>query len=502
MATLRDDWVSDPQEIPAPTGAVTLAHVLDEPAAAGPATALEVPRTRSSHTHPPHASRLVRALAGAHRRSGLLLFALDSVALLLAFAVAGPLSMLGAWLLTIAIFGWRGLYRSRLSISLLDHFPVLFAAPLLAGSLALTHDLVRPQPTERLDHTISSGLLAAVAVLVGRAVAYAVIRGVRARGLVAHRTLILGAGKVGHGLAESLLQRPQYGLSPVSFWDPTPMLSSSELGLPIRNDALAEAIRDSGANVVLVAFGRAAESGMVDIVRTCDRMNCEIFVVPRLFELAQRSYGMDEVWGTPLMRLRRPAFQSKTWRLKRVVDVVVSATLLLPLAPLLAVCALAVRLEGGPGVIFRQQRVGLDGRVFDLLKFRSMRPASQEESATRWSVAADDRIGPVGRFLRRTSLDELPQLVNVLRGDMTLVGPRPERPHFVHQFTDELPRYVARHRVPAGLTGWAQIHGLRGDTSLADRVRFDNYYIENWSLWLDTKILARTLAAVVRREGA
>jgi lipopolysaccharide/colanic/teichoic acid biosynthesis glycosyltransferase len=175
--------------------------------------------------------------------------------------------------------------------------------------------------------------------------------------------------------------------------------------------------------------------------------------------------------------------------------------LLLPLAPVLALCALAVRLEGGTGVIFRQKRVGLDGRVFELLKFRSMK-ASDDESATQWTVAADARIGPVGRTLRRTSMDELPQLINVLRGDMTLVGPRPERPHFVSQFTDELPRYVARHRVPAGLTGWAQIHGLRGDTSMKDRIRFDNYYIENWSLWLDIKILVRTVTAVLRREGA
>jgi exopolysaccharide biosynthesis polyprenyl glycosylphosphotransferase len=240
---------------------------------------------------------------------------------------------------------------------------------------------------------------------------------------------------------------------------------------------------------------------MVDIVRTCDRMNTEIFVVPRLFELSQRSFGMDEVWGTPLMRLRRPAFRSRTWHLKRLLDIVVSLLLLLPLAPVLAACALAVRFEGGKGVIFRQQRVGLDGRVFELFKFRSMR-ASEDEANTRWNVSSDVRVGPVGRLLRRTSLDELPQLLNVLRGDMTLVGPRPERPHFVSQFTDELPRYLARHRVPAGLTGWAQIHGLRGDTSMKDRIRFDNYYIENWSLWFDVKILVRTVAAVLRREGA
>src|SRR4051812_47373061 len=269
---MRGEWVDDHPELPESGAGDGVAHAPNVSVVAPRSP--EAPRTPSVDAHPPHPSRLLRALAGAHRRSGLLLFTLDSVALLLAFAVAGPWSMLGAWLLTIAIFGWRGLYRSRLCISLLDHFPVLFAAPLLAGSLALTHDLVRPQPTQQLNHTFSAGLFAALAVLVGRAVTYSVIRGVRAHGLVAHRTLILGAGKVGQGLAESLLQRPQYGLRPVAFWDPTPLLSATELGLPIRNeDHLAEAIRESDANVVLVAFGRSAESGMVDIVRTCDRMH-------------------------------------------------------------------------------------------------------------------------------------------------------------------------------------------------------------------------------------
>jgi exopolysaccharide biosynthesis polyprenyl glycosylphosphotransferase len=444
-----------------------------------------------------------RVATGAHQRFGIVLFAVDTVALLPPFALAGPRSMVAAWLLTLIIFGWRGLYRSRLSISVLDQLPVLFAAPLVAGSLAVTHDLVRPERVVHYDHTVAAAFLASLSVLVARGLAYWFIRSIRARGIVAHNALILGAGRVGQNLAETLLVRPQFGLRPVAFWDPAPFLAETELSLPVLTEQnLAQAIAASEANVVLIAFGRAAESGMVDIVRTCDRMLCEIFVVPRLFELSQRSYGMDEVWGTPLMRLSRPAFRSKTWQLKRLVDVLVSAVLLLPLAPVLAMCALAVRIEGGKGVIFRQERVGLDGRMFELFKFRSMRAANPDEAATRWSVADDDRVGPVGRLLRRTSLDELPQLINVLRGDMTLVGPRPERPHFVHQFTNQLPRYVARHRVPAGLTGWAQIHGLRGDTSMEERVRFDNYYIENWSLWLDVKILVRTVTAVVRREGA
>jgi lipopolysaccharide/colanic/teichoic acid biosynthesis glycosyltransferase len=152
-------------------------------------------------------------------------------------------------------------------------------------------------------------------------------------------------------------------------------------------------------------------------------------------------------------------------------------------------------------VIFRQPRVGRDGIVFDCLKLRTMRPADSLEAATSWSIAQDARVGPVGRFLRRTSLDELPQLWNIVRGDMTLVGPRPERPYFVSRFSQEFHRYDHRHRVQAGLTGLAQVSGLRGDTSIADRARFDNYYIENWSLWLDVKILLRTVGEVIFARG-
>ena len=168
----------------------------------------------------------------------------------------------------------------------------------------------------------------------------------------------------------------------------------------------------------------------------------------------------------------------------------------------MAAVALGVRLEGGPGIIFRQVRVGLDGRPFTMLKFRSLRPADDLESQTMWNVSQDHRMGPVGKIIRATSLDELPQLVNVIRGDMSVVGPRPERPHFVKEFTSRIPRYTGRHRVPAGLTGLAAVHGLRGDTSIDDRTMLDNYYIENWSLWLDVKVLLQTVSSAVSHPGS
>ncbi len=241
---------------------------------------------------------------------------------------------------------------------------------------------------------------------------------------------------------------------------------------------------------------------MIDVIRQCDRLNCEIFILPRLFEVHHVSTDMDYIWGVPLTRLRRGAYRASSWPIKRMMDIAASGLALALLAPVMALIALAVRIEGGPGVLFKQIRVGVDGRHFELLKFRSLRPVDETESATNWNISHDDRLGPVGRILRTSSLDELPQLLNILRGDMSIVGPRPERPHFVDQFRQTYPRYWARHRVPCGLTGWAQIHGLRGDTSIADRARFDNYYVENWSLWLDVKIIIRTAGAVFTRAGS
>lgn len=175
---------------------------------------------------------------------------------------------------------------------------------------------------------------------------------------------------------------------------------------------------------------------------------------------------------------------------------------LLAVSPVLLACALAVRVEGGPGVLFRQRRIGLDGAPFEMLKFRTLKTTDPHDSATQWTVGSNRLIGPVGSFLRKTSLDELPQLWNVLRGDMSVVGPRPERPYFVGQFSHTIEHYDLRHRVPVGITGWAQVHGLRGDTSIEERARFDNHYIDHWSPALDLKIIVRTIGCVLRLGGA
>jgi exopolysaccharide biosynthesis polyprenyl glycosylphosphotransferase len=406
----------------------------------------------------------------------------------------------------LVLFALGGLYRSRLTLSVLDDLPNMTGRWLVAAGLAVIGQVIWSQAIWA-DYIINwqflwGALTIGVVAVLLRAVGYATVRRLRSRGLVAHRALIVGAGRVGRQVAGILEQHREYGLHPVGYLDADPLRHDGG-SLPVLGgpQSLTALLREGVVGNVVVAFSSMKESDMVSLIRTCDRYRCELFVVPRLFELHHVDADMESAWGFPLVRLRRATHRSPAWRVKRLVDVLASGLALLSLAPLLAVLAAGVRLDGGPGILFRQERVGADGRHFDVLKFRSLRPVDDAESATNWNIAHDDRLSRFGRFLRATSLDELPQLYNILRGDMSLVGPRPERPHFVNQFQALYPSYEARHRVPSGLTGWAQVHGLRGDTSIADRARFDNYYIENWSLWLDLKIIIRTVGSVLRRAG-
>jgi exopolysaccharide biosynthesis polyprenyl glycosylphosphotransferase len=395
------------------------------------------------------------------------------------------------------------MYRSRLSLSILDDLPRLGA-----GVVAALAWLKACEPTG-LDSDGTSSLVSLTvrtlcAVMVIRALAYMMVRMARRRGLVTHSAVIIGAGGVGKRLSRELQERPHYGLTPVGFVDNSPKAKKrGELPAPLLGDLgqLAEVIEAHAVCVVIVAFGSCRERELVDVLRTCERARCRTFLVPRLLEVHPWGRDVDNVWGIPLIAVRRAPSHARFWKVKRLLDILFSASALVVLSPVLAACALAVRLETGPGVLFRQDRIGLDGHVFQLLKFRSLLPASAKESDTMWNVSHDHRLGRVGKFLRTTSLDELPQLWNILIGQMSLVGPRPERPHFVEQFGHTVPGYAARHRVPVGLTGWAQVHGLRGDTSIEDRAAFDNLYIQNWSLWGDVKIVLRTVEQVLQRGG-
>jgi exopolysaccharide biosynthesis polyprenyl glycosylphosphotransferase len=318
---------------------------------------------------------------------------------------------------------------------------------------------------------------------------------------VEHTAVIIGAGPVALELARLLRRYPQYGLHFVGWVDSG---ATTEPDGPALIGTLADleaVIAMTRCEVLIIADTDYAESELMEVLARPTCAKCDLWAVPRLWGSGSQGRLPDHIGAIPVVQIRHTALSGPRWLLKRLSDIVFATVALVLLSPLLLLCAIGAWIEGGRGVFFRQIRVGRHGKPFSIIKFRTMRPADEHESQTHWSIANDPRIGPVGRFMRRLSLDELPQLWNILRGDMTVVGPRPERPHFVEKYSAEHRSYAMRHRVPVGLTGLAQVSGLRGDTPISDRTRFDNYYIENWSLWLDTKVVLRTIAEVLRGGG-
>jgi exopolysaccharide biosynthesis polyprenyl glycosylphosphotransferase len=454
----------------------------------------------------PPARSLRRIIVETVWRVGTLFLAVDAAAVVAAWLVpAAPIGIAPlavSLLVLLAIARRADMYRSRLELSVLDDVPsFLVGAALAVGCAAGTEVSLGQVPTLRMCLAVAGWCFALLAL--GRSLAYAAVRRLRRSRLISHPVVVVGAGDVGQQLAGAMLGHPEYGLAPVGFIDTQTADIRSALGvLPTLGglSALLRARDELGVRDVVFAFAAQPDVQVVRVVRACVRMNMQVFVVPRYFELfgANRHAHIETLWGVPLVRLRRWPLRSGPAFMKRTVDVVVAALSLVVLSPLMAACAIAVRLESGPGVIFTQIRTGRYGKPFILYKFRSMRPRGGEGDR-RWSIEGDAAVGPVGRLLRRTSLDELPQLVNVLRGDMSIVGPRPERPYFAQTCAQLIHRYGDRLRLAGGLTGFAQVNGLRGDTSIRDRVTFDNHYIDNWSLWIDIKIMLRTLPALARR---
>ncbi|MFF2143252.1 sugar transferase [Kitasatospora sp. NPDC058190] len=483
--------------------------LLDRPAGSAHTRAVPPPRP-----HP----RAVRSLLALP----LALVQVDAIALCTATGIANravdpavplaPLVGVPAVLPLLLLLNLAGgLYRARLTLSVLDELPALAVRAVVATAFAVTLagclDGRWPDcgPATPARLTVLLGAQLPIAA-VGRAVLYHLVRRIR-RGRPSP-ALVLGAGRLGRKVATVLSEHGEYGMRPVGFLDADPPLLVGDTALPVLGgrEVLEREVRRHRVQHVIATAGAADEAETAAALRDAVRLGCQVWLVPALREYGSLPTapiaGGDHLWGFPCLRVGRPAMGRPGWAAKRALDVTAAGLGLLLLAPVLVLCALAVRFDTGPGVLFRQQRTGLDGRLFTVLKFRTLRPSSEHEAATRWNISQDHRMGAVGRLLRKSSLDELPQLWNVLRGDMSLIGPRPERPYFVMRFSQAYPEYADRHRVPVGLTGLAQVNGLRGDTSIEDRARFDNRYIESWSFWQDVKILCRTAALMLHPDGS
>jgi len=446
-------------------------------------------------------------------------FVLDA-AMLLAAALAAEVGARGAgivdtapvWLvvyaaLVLLLLRLRGLYSWHVRLQTLDDVRAVVTATGLAAMGLLTLRLILPGDVDNLaGQSIRIWAFSAVYLSAGRiALDWAQVKA-RRQGETAKPTLIVGAGRVGLLTARRLLDHPEFGLQPIGFLDKEPL---DEAGLPVpvlgASWDLQRIVEQHGIEHVVVTFSTAPSEVLLREVKHCEELGVGVSLVPRLFESVTERLSVEHIGGLPLLSTRRPDPKGWHFALKYTIDRAVAALILLVAAPLLLLLALGMLISVGRPIFFRQPRVGLDGRRFAMLKFRSMRAAVEPvvlpdlpHDTAPGGVEGDDRRTRFGTFLRRTSLDELPQLLNVLKGDMSLIGPRPERPDFVELFERNVHRYGDRHRVKSGITGWAQVNGLRGKTSLSDRVEWDNYYIENWSLWLDFKILLMTIRAVRR----
>ncbi|GIJ29253.1 hypothetical protein Vqi01_44150 [Micromonospora qiuiae] len=409
--------------------------------------------------------------------------------------------MLAYATLAVAILWSGGHYRPRRHVSILDELPSLGGRLLASAAVVAIIAAQRHSSVEYVSEFMRDVALSAGLIIVGRTVSRTLIVFVRKHRWVEHNAVIIGSGPTGLELARLLRRHPRYGLRFVGCVDAASRQETGALPLSGGLNDLEHLVRLLECEVLIIADPDCSESVLMETLLRPGSSRCDLWAVPGLWGSRSQGGYPDHIGAIPIVKIDDVTFSGPRWAIKRASDIVFAAVALVVLSPVLLLCAIATFLDGGRGVLFQQERVGRYGKPFKVIKFRSMRPLDEQESQTRWSIADDERVSPIGRFMRRTSLDELPQLWNILRGDMSVVGPRPERPHFVEQFSARYPNYAARHRVPVGLTGLAQVSGLRGDTPISDRARFDNYYIENWSLWLDIKVILRTVAEVLRAGG-
>ncbi len=413
------------------------------------------------------------------------------------------------------VFYFHGLYQTRRGRSRVDEGLNLFIASLLAtvllGSFITWYkqDSVRPDGIVEV-FTYSRGFLALFAglnltfVVLGRGLIRSALRRIRLSGHNLQRILVVGAGALGKEVTRKLNDHQELGLRVVGFLDDDPGKAGNRFAeVPVLGTLkdLDRVIADQGIDQIYIALPLEAHKKMMRILQSVGQECVEVRLVPDILQYATLKATLEDLDGTPVINLSQVPLQGWSSLVKRCMDIGVAAVAMTILLPFFPFAALAIWLEDKGPIFYRQERMGLDGRSFMMLKFRSMRVNAESSTGPVWAIRGDSRRTRFGTFLRHWSLDELPQLWNVLKGEMSIIGPRPERPAFVHEFKHRIPQYMLRHRVKAGITGWAQVHGWRGNTSIRKRIQYDLYYIENWSLKLDFKILWMTFRHGLRHNA-
>lgn len=340
-------------------------------------------------------------------------------------------------------------------------------------------------------------LLTIILLMLGRFFTNWLRKRLQARGIGKDKVLLVGTGDTARMILQRIVWSPDLGYDLVGIINGDGQ-ETDILGVPIlgRPEDLPDLINEYKIDEVIVAIPEKGHRETLHVISYCERGRVTIKVFPDLFQYITTTAGIEDLGGLPLLSVRDYALRGYLLTLKRVIDFFGSVAGLIVLSPLMFLTALAIKVESPGPVFFVQPRMGLDGREFMMIKFRSMR-TDAEKDGPGWTVKDDPRQTRLGSWLRRLEVDELPNLINVFLGEMSLVGPRPEQAYYVEQFRRFVPRYMDRHREKGGMTGWAQVNGLRGDSSISERTKYDLWYSENWSILLDTKILLRTLWQII-----
>ena len=404
-------------------------------------------------------------------------------------------------------FFLQGLYRLRRGRSRVDDFFAVFVGSILAVLFGMmstlyveTYIVTSARDTGALEVSQPVWVIFLVLNVALTFASREFMREVLERrwraGIGLKKILIAGCGDLGRLVADKILEHRELGYQIIGFVDDK--AAGDHLGyrgFPLLGtlDDAAEITVQEGVDHLYVALPPEEHVRMLELLESTSREVVDVKVVPDLLQVIALRARLEDLDGIPVININEPPLQGFNSIIKRAIDIGISSVALVVLAIPFAIIAIFVRMNSKGAVLFHQERMGLDGKPFTIVKFRSMYEDAELHTGPVWAVADDPRVTPVGRFLRRSNLDELPQLWNVFRGDMSIVGPRPERPHFVAQFKHKIPQYMLRHKVKAGLTGWAQVNGWRGNTALEKRIEYDLYYIENWSVRLDLKIMWLTL---------
>ena len=324
------------------------------------------------------------------------------------------------------------------------------------------------------------------------------------RGRDIKQVIIVGANDTAKRIFQAMMSRPSLGYRVIGYFT-----SGAKQVLKVPGAkrlgsiaAVPKYLKDHSVDLVLIALSNSEHSKLFDLVRDCQGLSAEMMMAPDMIELMTSRMRIEEIEGVPFIQVREASLSVWNRILKRAFDVAFALVVLILASPLLLILILLIKATSPGPIFFLQERVGLDGTLFRVIKFRTMRTDAEKETGPVWAAKNDPRTTSVGKILRRYSLDELPQLFNVLLGEMSIVGPRPERPYFVERFKVKIPKYLDRHRVKTGMTGWAQVNGLRGNAPIEERTKYDVYYMENWSLIFDLKIILKTVRAVLFGKDA